>query len=277
MTAFPNKMSIPTYNPSFEDTTDLENSSRGFIAGLDPCTIKSQDGHTVWNHEDYSFFSEDCPSTVHPNLWRQSQASAKQGLFEVSSGIYQARNLDLANISFIEGETGVIIVDPLISVECAEAALELYRKHRGPREVKAVIYSHSHIDHFGGALGVLPPANAHGEYDIPILAPEGFMEEALGENVFAGPAMRRRAAFMYGAMLPKGPKGQVGCGLALATSRGKTSLVPPNHLIRGTGEERTIDGVKIVFQMVPETEAPAEVNFFLPDHKALYIAECATQ
>ena len=272
-------MTLPTLQPSFDDTTAHENSTRGFIGRLDPCIIKADDGNgqTVWSHEDYNFLNTDCPPTVNPKLWRQSQVSAKQGLFEVSQGIYQARNLDLANISFIEGETGIIIVDPLISVECAEAALELYRKHRGPRPVEAVIYSHSHVDHFGGALGVLPAPNEKGEYGIPIIAPEGFTEEALGENVFAGPAMRRRAAYMYGALLPKGPKGLVGCGLGMATSRGKTSLVPPNDTIRETGEERTIDGVRLVFQMVPETEAPSEVNFFLPDHRALYIAECATQ
>lgn len=231
----------------------------------------------MWNHDNYGFLNAHCPPTVNPKLWRQSQVSAKQGLFEVAPGIYQVRNLDLANISFIEGDSGVIVVDPLISIECAGAALELYRKHRGPRPVLAVIYSHSHVDHFGGALGVLPASNAKGGYDIPIIAPEGFMEEALGENVFAGPAMRRRAVRMYGAALPIGPEGQVGCGLALATSRGKTSLVPPNDLIRETGEERIVDGVKIIFQMVPETEAPSEVNFYFPDRKALYIAECATQ
>lgn len=270
-------MSLPIVQPSFSDTTDHTNSARAFIAGLDPCTIRSSDGRIVWNHEEYNFLDAECPPTVNPKLWRQGQMGAKQGLFEVSPGIYQARNLDLANISFIEGNEGVIIIDPLISVECAEAALGLYRKHRGPRPVKAVIYSHSHVDHFAGANAVLPPPNAKGEYDIPIIAPEGFMEEALGENVFAGPAMRRRAVFMYGASLPKGPKGQVGCGLAMATSRGTTSLIPPNDLIHTTGEERTIDGVRFVFQMVPETEAPSEVNFFLPDRQALYIAECATQ
>lgn len=270
-------MSLPILQPSFEDRTAQENSSRGFVDSLSPCTIKSADGHVVWDHESYNFLDAKCPPTVNPKLWRQSQISAKQGLFEVSPGIYQARNVDLSNISFIEGKTGIIVVDPLISVECAEAALVLYRKHRGPRPVKAVIYSHSHVDHFGGALGVLPAANAKGEYGIPIIAPEGFMEEALGENVFAGPAMRRRAARMYGAFLPTGPKGQVGCGLAMATSRGKTSLVPPNDLIHETGEGRTIDGLRIVFQMVPETEAPSEINFYLPEQRALYVAECATQ
>lgn len=270
-------MSLPILQPALDDKALDDKSSRGFIAALSPCIVKSREGNVIWNHENYKFLDAECPPTVNPILWRHSQVLAKQGLFEVSPGIYQARNLDLANVSFIEGDTGVIIVDPLVSNECAEAALELYRKHRGPKPVKAVVYSHSHIDHFGGALGVLPEPNEKGEYDIPIIAPEGFTEEALGENVFAGPSMMRRAIYMYGSSLPNGPRGQVGCGLGMAASTGKTSLVPPNDLIRETGEERTIDGVRMVFQMVPETEAPAELNFYLPDQRALYIAETAVQ
>ena len=263
------------YEPSLDENASSADSERGFIGTLTPCVVHSKDGHIVWDNEEYGFLKDTCPPTVDPKLWRQSQLCAKNGLFEVTAGIYQIRGLDLSNMTIIEGKSGLIIVDPLVSVECAEAALELYRKYRGNRPVKAVLYSHSHVDHFGGAVGVLPKTS-DGRYDIPIIAPEGFMEETLGENIFAGPAMRKRAVYMYGGSLPKSAKGQVGCGLGLITSNGTVSLIPPNDIVQRTGEERTIDGVQIVFQMVPGTEAPSEFNLFFPDHRALYIAECAT-
>ncbi|KAK4499580.1 hypothetical protein PRZ48_010098 [Zasmidium cellare] len=257
------------------DGNATKNASRGLIATLHPPVIRDSSGNIIWNNNDYSFLDVTCPETVDPKLWRQGQLTNIHGLFEVTAGIYQVRGYDISNMTIIEGKTGVIVMDPLISSECARAAYNLYSKHRGGRPVKAVIYSHSHIDHYGGALGVLPESST-GQYDIPIIAPEGFMEEATSEAIFVGPIMRKRAVSMYGNTLPKGPKGQVGVGLGLATSRGTTSLIPPNDLIKTTSEERVIDGVKIIFQMVPETEAPAEINFYLPNHKALCISECAT-
>lgn len=254
------------------DSDDFSSATRGLIASLKPCVIKNSTGRVVWNNDAYDFLhTSECPSSANPGLWRQGRLTSIQGLFEIIPGIYQVRGLDLSNMTIVEGNTGVVVIDPLTSVECAAAALGLYREHRGDRPVTAVIYSHSHVDHFGGAAGVLGDTS-----DAPILAPEGFMDEATGENIFVGEAMRRRAAYMYGSALPKGPDGQIGCGLGMTVSTGTLSLIPPNMIIRRTGEERVLDGVRIQFQMVPDTEAPAEMNFFFPDHGALCIAECAT-
>ena len=217
----------------------------------------------------YAFLDADCPDTAHPSLWRQGQLVARQGLFEVSEGIYQVRGFDISNMTLIEGEQGVIVIDPLISTECAAAALALYRKNRGDRPVTALIYTHSHGDHFGGARGVLTD-------EVPIVAPEGFLEHAVAENVYAGTAMTRRAVYMYGPVLDKGPAGQIGAGLGMTTSTGNISLVPPTLDITHTGQEEVLDGVRIQFQMTPGTEAPAEMNFFFPDLRALCMAENAT-
>ena len=257
--------------PSFADQTDFENASRGFIAALTPGVVIEAGGRVVWDSDAYGFLDGDCPRSVSPSLWRQGQLCRKQGLFEVTDGIYQVRGLDISNISFIEGDAGVIVVDPLISVECAAAALRLYRAHRGDRPVTAVIYTHSHGDHFGGVRGVLPDGA-----DIPVIAPAGFLESAVSENVYAGAAMNRRAVYMYGAELPKGPDGHVGCGLGLAVSTGTTSLVPPTLDVTYTNQAETVDGVRMIFQLTPGTEAPAEMNFYFPDHRALCMAENAT-
>ena len=212
---------------------------------------------------------------MHPSLWRQSTLAAKQGLYEVVEGIYQVRGLDLSNISFIEGDTGVIVIDPLISTETAAAALGMYRAHRGDRPVVAVIYTHSHADHFGGVLGVTNQADVDAG-KVVVLAPEGFTEHAVQENVYAGTAMTRRAAYMYGTVLARGPQGQVGCGLGQNTSVGEIALIVPTLDIRTTGETHTIDGVEIEFQMAPGTEAPAEMHFYFPKFRALCMAENAT-
>ncbi|KAJ5644598.1 hypothetical protein N7507_010609 [Penicillium longicatenatum] len=255
--------------------SDFQDTSRGFLGTLEPGIIKTLSDETAWDNDAYSFLSngQECPPTVHPKLWRQGQLTVKHGLFQVTEGVYQVRGFDLSNMTLVEGKKGVIIIDPLVSNECAAAAFSLYKKHRGDRSLTGLIYSHSHVDHFGGARGVLSPGMEDG---IPIIAPEGFMEEATSENIYAGPAMRRRARYMYGSTLPRGVEGQVGCGLGMATSRGTTSLIPPNMLISNTNDERVVDGVRIVFQMVSGTEAPSEFNFYFPDSKALYIAECAT-
>ncbi|BBZ11567.1 hydrolase [Mycobacterium branderi] len=229
----------------------------------------------VWDNDAYSFLGGDAPTSVHPSLWRQSRLTVKQGLYEVVPGIYQVRGLDISNISFVEGGTGIIVIDPLVSTEVAAAALALYRAHRGDRPVVAVIYTHSHVDHFGGVLGVTSQADVDAGR-VTVLAPEGFTRHAVQENVYAGPAMARRATYMYGAMLARGPQGQVGCGLGQAPSTGEVALIVPTVDIHATGESHTIDGVDIEFQMAPGTEAPAEMHFYFPQFRALCMAENAT-
>ncbi|MDA3629186.1 MBL fold metallo-hydrolase [Saccharopolyspora sp. WRP15-2] len=253
----------------FADRTDFEDADRGFIAALEPGVVQDERGRAVWNNDAYAFLAGDCPETVHPSLWRQSQLCAKQGLYEVVPGIYQVRGLDLSNMTLVEGDRGVIVIDPLISTETAAAALALYRAHRGDRPVTAVIYTHSHVDHFGGVAGVVSEP-------VPILAPAGFTEHAVSENVYAGTAMTRRGNYMYGMVLKKGPTGQVGTGLGQTTSVGTVSLIPPTVDITRTGQEETVDGVRIRFQLTPGTEAPAEMNFHFPEHRALCLAENAT-
>ena len=281
--------------PSFQDDIDFSNAERGIVASLDTCLVLEEKGHSVWNNEAYNFLQGNCPSTVNPKLWRQGQLTRKQGLFEVTKGVYQVRGFDISSMNLIEGKTGVIVLDVLASMECAATALEFYHSHRGDRPVKAVIYSHSRYDHFGGAQGVLSIA-AEDQRQVPIIAPAGFMEAVLGENIVAGPAMRRRAVFMFGGSLPIGPEAHVyvcpiahghlvktkilticsGCGLGMAASSGATTIVPPNESIDATDDQRVIDAVRIVFQMVPETEAPCEFNVFFPNQRAVYISECAT-
>ncbi|KAF2018025.1 Metallo-hydrolase/oxidoreductase [Aaosphaeria arxii CBS 175.79] len=262
------------YEPSFQDRQDFEDASHGFVAALSPGIIKQKDGRVVWNIDEYDFMKDECPATANPKLWRQGQLNSMQGLYEIAPSIYQVRAFDLSNMSIIEGKEGIIVVDPLISNECAKAALEIYQEHRDPekkRKVTGMIYSHSHGDHYMGAGGIL------GENpQIPIIAPDGFIEAVMSESILAGPAMRQRAWYMYGNGLPRSPTGQIGVGLGMGSSKGNTSLIPPNLLIKETGEEHIVDGVRIIFQMVPETEAPAEVNFFFPDLNALCVPETAT-
>jgi alkyl sulfatase BDS1-like metallo-beta-lactamase superfamily hydrolase len=252
----------------FGDRSDFDAADRGFVAALSPATVRA-DGRVVWDTDSYGFLAQECPDTAHPSLWRQGQLCVKQGLYEVTDGIYQVRGLDLSNMTLIEGDSGVIVVDPLLSVECAAAGLKLYRDQRGNRPVTAVIYTHSHADHFGGVRGVT-------DGTVPILAPAGFMEHAVSENVYAGTAMNRRATYMYGPALPRSPEGQIGCGLGMTTSTGTISLIPPSKDITRTGQEETLDGVRIVFQLTPGTEAPAEMNFLIPGRRALCMAENAT-
>ncbi|MET0459096.1 MAG: alkyl sulfatase dimerization domain-containing protein [Ilumatobacteraceae bacterium] len=254
---------------SFDDTTDFEDAERGFVAAMVPCVVTTDDGRVVWDNDAYSFLDGACPETANPSLWRQSQLCAKQGLFEVTDGIYQVRGLDLSNMTLVEGDEGVIVIDPLISKETAAAALALYREHRGDRPVTAVIYTHAHGDHFGGVHGVYRDG-------IPIVAGHGFMDAAVAENVYAGGAMNRRAEYMYGAQLAKGPAGQIGAGLGQTTSLGSIGLIPPTLEITHTGQEETLDGVLIRFQMTPGTECPVEMNFLFPQRRALCMAENAT-
>lgn len=189
-----------------QDHIDFRNAERGLVATPDVCSVENESGESIWNNENYDFLHGDCPSTVNPKLWRQGQLTRKQGLFEVTKGVYQVRGFDISNMTLIESKTGVILLDVLASTECAAGALAFYRNHRGNRSVKAVIYSHSHYDHFGGAQGVLPGVD---QQEIPKIAPAGFMDAVLKENVVAGPAMRRRAVFMFGGSLPIGPEAHV--------------------------------------------------------------------
>ncbi|MEV8267534.1 alkyl sulfatase dimerization domain-containing protein [Microbacterium sp. NPDC076911] len=259
----------------FSDTRDLEDAQRGFIAALEPGIVRKADGTVVWDNDSYAFLQGEAPTTVHPSLWRQSKLVATQGLFEVTEGIYQVRGLDLANMTIVESETGIIVIDPLISTETAAAAIALYRQHRGERAVVAVIHTHSHIDHFGGIFGVTSQAEVDSGA-VQIIAPEGFVEEAVSENVYAGTAMARRAGYMYGQALERGPRGAVGAGLGQTTSTGEVAIIAPTLEITTTGEAHTIDGVEIEFQMAPGTEAPAEMHFYFPKHRALCMAENAT-
>ncbi|RKT86203.1 Alkyl sulfatase BDS1, metallo-beta-lactamase superfamily [Saccharopolyspora antimicrobica] len=252
----------------YGDRTDFANADRGFLGALEPGKVKGEDGAVVYDADAYSFLAGEVPGTADPSLWRQGQLASRQGLYQVSDRIYQVRGLDLANMTFIEGDTGVIVIDTLTCNETAVAALGLYRAHRGDRAVTGVIYTHSHVDHFGGTEGILPPGHA-----VPVLAPEGFMEHAVVENVYAGTAMSRRAAYMYGDHLDIAPDGQIGCGLGQAVATGTSSLVPPTESITETGQRRTIDGVVIEFQLTPGTEAPSEMNLYFPQLKALCMAE----
>ncbi len=256
----------------FNDRADFADADRGFIATLDPLVIKAGDGAVVFDSTTFGYLDDECPATVNPSLWRQAQLCWKNGLYQVTDGLYQVRGFDLSNMTIVEADTGVIVIDPLISAETAAAALALYRENRGDRPVTGVIYTHSHVDHFGGVNGVLPGGAA----DVPILAPEGFLEHAVSENVYAGVAMNRRAAYMYGATLDHGPTGQVSTGLGIATSSGSVGLIAPTKDITRTGQEEVIDGVRIAFQLTPGTEAPAEMNFYFPALRALCLAENAT-
>ncbi len=259
----------------FGDTADFDAVQRGFMGARTPSAVTTMDGKVIWDNDTYSFLSEDCPPTANPSLWRQSGLVSAQGLYEVTPGVYQIRGFDLSNMTVIEGKTGVIVIDPLISVETAAAALSLYRTHRGERAVTGVIYTHSHVDHFGGVKGVTSQEDVDAGR-CPIIAPIGFLEHAIEENVYAGTAMARRAAYMYGAALPVGPRGAIGAGLGQTTSTGTVTLIVPTVDITETGHVEVVDGVRIEFQLTPGTEAPAELNFFLPDMAALCMAENAT-
>jgi len=257
----------------WDDTTDDEGSRRGFIAGLDEMVIKGKDGAAVWDLRDYAFLQrEEAPATVNPSLWRQARLNMAAGLFKVTDRVYQVRGFDLSVVSFIQGDDGWIVIDPLISKECAAAAIDLVRRQVEDRPVSAVIYTHSHIDHFGGVGGVISREDVTAGR-ARVIAPQGFMEAAISENLIAGTAMTRRAAYMYGSLLPRGPKGQVDAALGKMASQGTVTMVVPTDYVDTTGAEMKVDGVDIVFQVTPGTEAPAEMNFFFPAFSALCMAE----
>ncbi len=256
------------------DRQDFDFAARGLVARPAEAVIRGKDGAVLRDFRDDAAFTGDAPATVNPSLWRNATLLAKAGLFKVADGIWQVRGFDLSNMTVIKGSTGWILVDPLTTVEAGAAALALVNKTLGSRPVTGLIYTHSHADHFGGARGVVDIADvASGK--VPIVAPAGFMRYAIGENVIAGPAMTRRAEYMFGVLLPHTPDGHVSSGLGPVRMGGTVSLVAPTDSISATGDTRTIDGVRFEFQLTPDTEAPAEMNFYLPDLKALCMAENA--
>jgi alkyl sulfatase BDS1-like metallo-beta-lactamase superfamily hydrolase len=238
--------------------------------------IKSTSGNLVWDPAKYGFITDKpSPDTINPSLWRQSQLINISGLFEVVPGIYQIRNLDLSNMTIIEGKKGITIVDPLVSTETAKLGLDVYYSKRGKKPVVAVIYTHSHVDHYGGVRGVIDEADVKSG-KVKIYAPEGFLEAAVAENVMAGNAMSRRAAYQYGNLLPPDEKGQIGAGLGSTTSTGTVTLIPPTNIITKTGEKVKIDGLNYEFMMAPGSEAPSEFLFYIKEKKAINAAEDLT-
>jgi alkyl sulfatase BDS1-like metallo-beta-lactamase superfamily hydrolase len=258
--------------PDFANRQDYEFAERGFVGTRADPMILTADGRVAWDLSAYDFLKGPAPATANASLWRQSGLLAKHGLFEVTKGVWQVRGFDVANATFIAGKTGWIVIDPLTSAEVAKAALDLANDKLGARPVVAVIYTHSHADHFGGARGIVSQADVDAG-KVQVIAPHGFLEHAVSENIIAGAAMSRRATYQFGTFLPKGPTGQLSSGIGPAISAGTQTLVPPNVDVVRTGQELVVDGVRLQFQVTPGTEAPAEMNIYLPDLKALCLAE----
>lgn len=259
----------------FGDTADFEAAQRGLIAPVPGGTVRTAGGTVLWNLGEYAFIDgELAPATVNPSLWRIARLNLANGLFKVTERLYQLRGFDIANMTVIEGASGLIVIDPLTTAEVAKAALEHYGAHRPKKPVVAVIYTHSHIDHYGGVRGVVDEADVKAG-KVEVIAPVGFMEAVSGENVLAGPPMMRRAQFQFGSLLPRGPRGQVDAGLGKGVARGTPGLIAPTRSIEKPVEEHVIDGVRIVFQLAPETEAPAEMHMFYPELGVLNMAENA--
>ena len=255
----------------FDDRRDYENAERGFIASIDSGRIESE-GKVVYDMRQFDFLSGEAPETVNPSLWRVSELNAKAGLFEVGDGIYQIRSFDLANMSFIRGDKGWIVVDPLTANETAEAGYALVKQHVEDLPITAVIFTHSHVDHFGGIKGIVSEEQVESG-DVAIIAPEHFFIESVNENLMAGNQMSRRASYMYGNLLEKSPDGTVGSGLGTTTATGTVTIMDATIDIEESPTELTVDGVKMVFLNTPGAEAPAELMFYMPEKKAMCQAE----
>lgn len=256
---------------------DFENARRGLVAAPEKLTVQTDDGRTVWDMEAYDFIAGDPPASVNPSLWRQARLNNIRGLFRVTDRIYQVRGYDLSNMTLIRGERGWIVVDPLTSAETAAAGWRFAAEHiLDGAPITAILFTHSHIDHFGGVEGLLQAADADAA-DLRVIAPAGFMHEATSENILAGPAMGRRALYMYGGALARSPRGHVGSGLGKAPSSGNFGILAPTETVDRTGATLTVDGLEFVFQYTPESEAPAEFTFFLPELNALCGAEIVSR
>ncbi|MBR2041291.1 MAG: MBL fold metallo-hydrolase [Oscillospiraceae bacterium] len=272
----------------FEDSSEYENATKGLIAAPEVLELKDFEGNVVWSQEAYSFIDdyEKAPDTVNPSLWENTKNNHVYGLFEVVDGIYQVRGYDMANLTVIEGKTGWILFDPLMTVECSTAAMQLISENLGERPVKAVIISHPHVDHYGGIEGVMSKEEAAdaslsieeqlASGKIPVIVPEGFAEHAVAENIYAGKAMSRRANYQYGVVLDQSETGKMALGIGMGQSVGTGSFVAPTYEIKETGEKIVIDGIEMEFQLTPGTEAPAEMNTWFPQFKALWVAENCT-
>jgi linear primary-alkylsulfatase len=258
-----------------DDRQDFDDARRGFIAADENLKVVNPAGGTLWDQTAYNYMGAQSPPSANPSLWRQARLNNIHGLFEVTKGVYQLRGFDLANMTLIKGQMGWIIVDPLTAEETAARALEFAFQHLEKKPITAIIFTHSHIDHFGGATGILSPEEAD-TGNVRIIAPHGFMEEAVSENVIAGIAMSRRALYMYGSRLPRSERGHIGTGLGKEPAMGSIGILAPTEIITRTSEEKTIDGVRFVFQNVPASEAPAELTFYLPDFKTFCGAEIAS-
>jgi alkyl sulfatase BDS1-like metallo-beta-lactamase superfamily hydrolase len=258
-----------------EGTRDAEFSTRGFLATRADPVILNAAGKPAWNLAAYAFVSGPAPDTVNPSLWRHMTHLKHHGLYQVTDNVWQVRGFDVSNMTIIRGQTGWILIDPLTGIETAKAALELVNATLGERPVTAVIYSHSHADHFGGVRGVVDE-NAVKAGRVAVIAPDGFMKEATSENIMAGGAMRRRAEYQFGAGLVPGATGQMGSGIGMAIPAAVQSLIAPTDTIAATGETRVVDGVPIEFQIVSGTEAPAEFNVFIAPEKTFLAAEIGT-
>lgn len=259
----------------FEDKREFENASKGLIANPDSLEITDDNGKIVWSQKAYEFLSEEAPDTANPSLWRNAGLNHIYGLFEVTDGIYQVRGYDMANVTFIKGNSGWIVIDPLMSVECSKAAVSLVNDKLGEFPVKAVIYTHPHIDHFGGVKGVVSEEDViSGKVDI--YAPEGFEKHAVSENIYAGNAMQRRASYQYGTILKGSKRGSLCIGIGMGQSRGLTSYISPTVDIKYTGEKHIIDGLEVEFQLTLGTEAPVEMNMWIESKNALCMAENCT-
>ncbi|HHP7016877.1 TPA: alkyl/aryl-sulfatase [Pseudomonas aeruginosa] len=254
---------------------DFEEASRGLVATMADPVVRNAKGEVVWDGKQFGFIQGDAPGSVNPSLWRQEKLNNQVGLFKVSDGIWQIRGYDLANMTLVQGKTGWIVIDPLLSAEMSRATLDFAMEKLGRKPVTAVIFTHSHADHFGGVRGVVNEADVKAG-KVPVIAPDGFMEHAVSENVLAGNAMTRRAQYQFGTPLPFGERGAVGSGLGKALSVGTMGLIAPTDIVKKTGEERVVDGVRIRFLMANGSEAPAEFTFYFPELKALCMSEVVT-
>ena len=288
-TDFTAKANAAVYDElDFDDKQEYEFATRGLIDAPETLELKDGDGTILWSQEAYAFLDdyEKAPDSVNPSLWENTKNNHAYGLFEVTDGIYQVRGYDMANLTVVKGDTGWIVFDTLMSVECSQAAMQLIEKNLGKFPVKAVIISHSHADHFGGIAGVMAKEDKADETlsiedqlasgKIPVITPVGFTEHSVKENVYAGKGMGRRSNYQYGILLTPGVTGKLAQGIGMGQSTGTVSFMTPSYEITQSGEKLTIDGVELEFQLTPGTEAPAEMNTWLPQYKALWMAENCT-